>query len=107
MKKHETLFPQPEGECFLCAILGEYKYHSIRERHHIFYGSNHAQAEKYGFTIYLCRHHHRGDEKGDKDAVHQPDRNDFDDFLKRWAQKKYEETHTRAEFMNIFGRSWL
>ena len=33
--------------------------------------------------------------------------NDFDDFLKRWAQTEYEKTHTRAEFMEIFGRSWL
>ena len=106
-KKTPTLFPQPEGECFLCAVLGEYKYHSILERHHIFYGSCHAQAEKYGFTINLCRHHHRGDEAGDKDAVHRPDKNDLDDFLKRWAQAEYEKTHTREEFMNIFSRSWL
>lgn len=106
-RRKKTLFPQPEGECFLCAIMGEYKYHSERERHHIFYGMHHAQAEAHGFTIYLCRHHHRGDEEGERDAVHRRDLNDFDDFLKRWAQTEYEKTHTRAEFMEIFGRSWL
>ena len=28
-------------------------------------------------------------------------------LLKAAAQRKFEETHTRKEFMDIFGRNWL
>ena len=107
-KRAETLFPQPEGECFLCARLDRFpKYHTHLEPHHIFYGNNHQQSDRYGFLINLCAHHHRGDELGDKDAVHSGDKNDYGEYIKRWAQAEYEKTHTRAEFMAIFNRSWL
>ena len=112
MKKHrkraKTIFPQPEGECFLCARLERFpKYHRNLEAHHIFFGCNHAQSDLYGFLINLCPHHHRGDEQGDKDSVHSEDKNDYADYIRRWAQVEYEKTHSREEFMQIFGRSWL
>ena len=107
-KKVESRFVQPEGECFLCARLEKYPmYHKELERHHIYWGCHHEQAELYGFTVNLCAHHHRGDEKGNKDAVHSPDKNDYGDYIKRWAQNEFEKTNTREQFMEIFGRSWL
>ena len=107
-KGSKSVFPQAEGECFLCARLESRPiYHKYLERHHIYYGRDHYMAEVYGFTINLCAHHHRGDADGDKDAVHRRDKNDYDDYIKRWAQFEYEKTHTRDEFLSIFGRSWL
>lgn len=107
-KRAASIFRQPEGECFLCARLERWpKYHSQLETHHIYYGCNHSQSDKYGFLINLCAHHHRSDDLGDKDAVHSEDKNDYGDDIKRWAQKEYEKTHTRAEFMEIFGRTWI
>ena len=107
-KKTKSRFEQPDGECFLCARLERFpKYHTHLERHHIFYGCHHAQAEKYGFTIKLCSHHHRGDALGDKDAVHREDLNDYGDYIKRWAQAEYEKDHSHSEFMRIFGKSWI
>ena len=107
-KRAKTIFPQPEGECFLCARLDRWpKYHRNLEGHHIYYGCNHQQSDRHGFLINLCPHHHRGDERGNKDAVHSEDKNDYGDYIQRWAQQEYEKTHTREEFMAIFGRSWL
>ena len=105
--KTESIFKQPEGHCFLCDRQGLNVLYGNLERHHIYFGCDHAQAEKYGFTINLCLKHHRGDIMGDQEAVHSPDKNDNDAFLKRWAQTEYEKTHSRAEFMAIFSRSWL
>lgn len=107
-KKIPSRFYQEEGECFLCARLEPWpKYHKDLERHHIYWGCRHEAAEQYGFTVNLCPHHHRGDDKGDKDAVHRPDKNDYGNYIKRWAQNEFEKTHSREEFMEIFGKSWL
>ena len=107
-KKVTSRFFQEEGECFLCARLERWPvYHKNLERHHIYWGSRHEMAEQYGFTVNLCAHHHRGDEKGNKDAVHSPDKNDYGNYIKRWAQNEFEKDHSREEFMEIFGKSWL
>jgi hypothetical protein len=107
-KRAKSIFPQPEGECFLCARLEHFPiYHKHLEAHHIFFGCNHQQSDRYGFLVNLCAHHHRGDAEGDKDAVHSEDKNDYADYIRRWAQFEYEKTHTREEFIEIFGKSWL
>ena len=107
-KRAKSIFPQPEGECFLCARLERFPiYHKHLEAHHIFFGCNHQQSDRYGFLVNLCAHHHRGDAAGDKDAVHSEDKNDYADYIRRWAQFEYEKTHTREDFIGIFGKSWL
>ena len=64
------------------------------ERHHVFYGSGLRQlSEKYGMVAPLCHRCHRG--------------RPLDLMLKRLFQERFEQTHTRQEFMAIFGRSWL
>ena len=71
------------------------------ERHHVFYGSGLRQlSEKWGMVAPLCHRCHRGSH-----GVHfsRP----LDLMLKRLFQEKFEETHTREEFMEVFGRSWL
>ena len=72
------------------------------ERHHVFYGRGLRQlSEKHGMVAPLCHRCHRDSHAG----VHfnKP----LDLMLKRLFQEKFEEIHTRQEFVAIFGRSWL
>ncbi len=102
----KSIFKQESGSCFLCALSGHYVYHDYLEEHHIFFGTaNRKKSEKYGLKVKLCVHHHRGDIRGNKEAVHS--NIDLDRKLKRITQKKFEETHTREDFRKEFGQSWL
>lgn len=72
------------------------------ECHHVFYGRAYRHlSEKYGMKVWLCSEHHRG-----RTGVHGGNR-DLGLRLMRYAQRKFEETHTREEFMSIFGRNRL
>lgn len=87
---------QKEHECLVCR--STYNLHV----HHCFFGSaNRKLSEKYGLTVFLCPRHHNMSNAG----VH------FDKTLdlkiKQLAQRKFEETHTREEFMAIFGKNYL
>ncbi len=85
---------QNNKECWVCG-------NPNVEDHHIFFGtSNRKWSEKYGLKVWLCPIHHRGDY-----GVHH--NKQADQVLKESAQKKFEETHTREEFMAIFGRNYL
>ena len=86
---------QKEKVCRICGTT-----YNIHE-HHVFFGtSNRKQSEKYGLKVYLCYEHHEGTQ-----GVHH--NRDLDIHLKQIAQQKFEETHTREEFRQIFGKSWL
>lgn len=91
---------QKEKVCFISGST------SNLEEHHIFYGSaNRKLSEKYGLKVYLTKHFHTGDINGNQDAVHF--NRDLDAYLKQKAQTRFEYTHTREEFITIFGRSYL
>ena len=86
---------QEKKECYVCKMtLG---LHS----HHIFGAANRKKSEQHGLKVWLCGYHHNLSNMG----VHfyKP----LDIKLKRLAQEKYEETHTREEFMREFGRNYL
>ena len=85
---------QNEKECLVCGT--PYGLH----KHHIFFAGNRQVSERNGFTCYLCWQHHIGPY-----GVHY-DR-ELDKAIKRRCQAKYEETHTRAEFMALIGRNYL
>lgn len=86
---------QEKKECFVCRTTQDLQLH------HVLYGtSNRKQADKYGLTVWLCLRHHTGDR-----GVHFDKRLDLK--LKEMAQAKFEETHTREEFIKIFGRNYL
>lgn len=87
---------QTDKECLVCRTT--YNLH----RHHVFEGmSNRKNSEKHGCWCWLCANHHNMSNYG----VH------FDKVLdieiKKRTQRKFEESHTREEFIQIFGRSWL
>jgi len=86
---------QSEKKCFFCGKA------SNLEDHHIFFGTaNRKLSEKYGLKVYLCPYHHRG--KGGPHGSFIVNM-----ALKEIAQRKFEETHSREEFRNIFGKSYL
>ena len=70
-------------------------------KHHIFYGPNRKISEKHGFYIWLIPELHNMSDKG----IHFD--KEFDLKIKRICQSKYEETHTREEFMQLIGRNYL
>ena len=87
---------QTEKECYICGS-------PYVEEHHIFYGtSNRKNSERTGLKVYLCPYHHRG-----QGGVHHAGNKSLDLELKRIAQRKFEETHTREEFMRIFGQNYI
>ena len=87
---------QTEKKCYVCGTTC-----NLHE-HHVFPGlANRKQSEKHGFKVYLCgRHHNLSD-----DGVHF--NRELDLRLKRECQAKFEETHTRKEFMGIIGKNYL
>jgi hypothetical protein len=86
---------QTEKECFVCkATYG-------LEEHHCIYGSaNRKQSELHGLKVWLCAEHHRGNS-----GVHF--NRELDLSIKRFAQTEFEKTHTREDFIRIFGKSYL
>lgn len=83
--------------CFFTGLDKEYC-----ETHHIFFGRGLRKlSEKYGMKVYLSPECHRGSRIG----VHHNRKNNL--TIKRYAQHEFEKTHTREEFIKIFGKSYL
>lgn len=89
------------GECFLCALEGDHRVKPT-ERHHVIYGNGMREvSEAQGWVVYLCNEHHRNAPY----AVHNC--RATREKLCRIIQLKYEETHTREEWMAIVGKNYL
>lgn len=90
---------QDKKVCYLCGRNGN---GDVLESHHCIGASNRNNSEKYGLKVWLCgdRCHRNG-----KNAVHRNRKTDLK--LKRIAQAKFEETHSREEFVSIFGKNYL
>lgn len=104
-KKHHRSILQPKEEkyCYLCAKLyGDYRIQRVQE-HHICPGTaNRAKSEELGLKVNLCdAHHEHGPE-----AVHGGSRANAE-LLMIHAQRAYEETHTREEWMWHIGKNYL
>ena len=92
MKKY-SLFTEDLSRCYVCGR----PYPQI---HHIMNGSNKAKSEEYGLILPLCLNHHTGAE-----GVHTKPEKML--ACKQMAQKKFEEEHTREEWIAEFGKSYL
>ena len=84
-------------KCYLCGM----DYETL-DWHHIFFGPNRKHSEKYGLKVRLC--HSKCHIFGER-AAHNCKETDLK--LKKIGQKKFEETHSREEFMQIFGRNYI
>ena len=76
------------GYCGYCG-----KYCEKLDTHEIYGGSNRKRSIKYGFVKLLCRKCH------ENEKILQE--------LKIKTQKEFEKTHTREEFIEIIGKSYL
>lgn len=73
-------------------------------KHHVYHGTALRKiSEAHGFWCWLRWDWHNGSRYG----VHGCDGHNLDMRLKRECQERFEETHTRAEFMNLIGRNYL
>jgi uncharacterized pyridoxamine 5'-phosphate oxidase family protein len=89
-----------QGKNKICFITGRT---DNLHKHHCFYGNpNRKISDKHGFWVYLTGEYHNQNSRID---VHR--NKDFDLMLKRLCQEKYEEEHTREEFVALIGRSYL
>lgn len=71
------------------------------QRHHIYFGANRRISEQNGFYVWLIPEYHNMSDYG----VHFDKA--FDLKLKQDCQRKYEETHSREEFIALIGRNYL
>jgi len=85
---------QPNDKC--CFISGSV---INLDQHHIYHGvGNRSLADKYGCWCWLRHDIHM--------SLHDKDK-DLDKYLQQECQREFEKTHTREEFMKIFGKSYL
>lgn len=88
---------QKNKECFVTkSTEGLHKHHCIG-------GINRKLAEEDGLWVWLRWDHHIADSPN---PTPHNDR-DTDMFYKRMAQRKYEETHSRQEWMARYGKNYL
>lgn len=68
------------------------------EKHHIFGGTrNRTNSDQDGLWVWICRTHHEETHRGGA----------LMDYLHNRGQRAYEETHTRKEFMERYGKNYL
>lgn len=90
--------------CWLCMrIRNDYSEYAagVLHKHHVFMGPFRDVSEAEGFFVWLCPGHH----EHSHDSVH---RNmTVCRQLQRDTQAAYERTHTRREFVDLIGKSYL
>ena len=102
-RKHRAGILAPkDGTCYLCRMLNGDKQIQITEEHHIFFrGGQRWKSEEDGLKVQLCMAHHR---EG-PEAVHKNAR--VCRRLQAAAQKEYEKTHTREDFVARYGKNYI
>ena len=102
-KKHKPSILQEKGSpCYLCMKMRpHYEWQKVVHEHHIFGGSNRDKSEAEGLKVYLCLDHHING----KEAVH--NNAGLMRELRQDGQRAFEKTHTREEFMKLFGKNYL
>lgn len=91
-------------ECYVCRKRYGMSAVGGLQRHHIYYGNkNRSVSEKNGFWVWLMPIWHNASNV----AVHCKNGAALDLELKRDCQRKFEETHTREEFLSLIGRNYL
>ena len=70
--------------------------------HHIYFGASRKISDENGFWVWLTGEYHNQNSRID---VHH--NRELDLKLKRECQAKYEETHSREDFMKLIGKNYL
>lgn len=93
---NESILTGWEEKCFITGAMN-----CDLVRHEIFYGTaNRELSKKHGLWVYLIPELHNTTNQG----VHF--NKELDLYLKRTAQTEFEKTHTREEFIKMFGRNY-
>lgn len=83
-------------KCALCGI--GTKEGGVLTIHHVYHGRKYKHlSDKNGFLLTLCDQCHR---KLHSSRV-------IDKHVQKGMQRKYEQTHSREEFVELMGHSWL
>lgn len=93
---------QFDRECWACRELYGIRTIINLEEHHIYPGNPRRElSERCGLKVWLCNKHHTKPPLG----VHcNPP---LMDELQRAGQRAYERTHSRADFVMLFGKNYL
>lgn len=83
-----SIFTDNYKTCYYCGI-----GRSQLDIHEVYGGSNRQRSMKYGLCVPLCRACHSNE------YVIQD--------LRKWCQREYEKKHSRDEFIEIIGKSYL
>lgn len=94
---------QDKKECYVCRKRYGMSAVGGLECHHIYAGKNKLVSDINGFWVWLLPMWHNCSNM----AVHGKNGAELDFELKRDCQRKYEETHTREEFIKLIGRNYL
>ena len=94
-KSKPTIMDTKPSECFLCGRWCR------THKHHIYGGANRKLSEREGLYVYLCPACHNMS----RDGVHM--NAEKNRALQVAGQRRYEETHSRQDFMQIFGRNYI
>lgn len=84
-----------EKRCYICGSPVDVEYH------HVYFGPLRPISDKHRLTVWLCHMHHTGS----LDSVHR--NRQIDLLIKQAVQSKYEETHSRQDFIDLIGRNYL
>lgn len=88
---------QTEKECFITGSTVNL------HKHHVYAGGRRKISEREGFWVWLIGAYHNQSDYG----VHGKYGHELDFELKRACQARYEESHTREEFIKLIGKSYL
>ena len=88
-RKRYSILVEDIEHCFVCGK-------SPVDIHEIYGGANRKTSMANGFCLPLCRYHHEIATNSNTMAV----------WLKEMCQQKFEETHSRAEFMSLIGKNY-
>ena len=91
---------QSKNECFICKT----NYDVITTNNlteYLIFNEYPKQSNKYGLKIKLCYRHN------DFNKYQEKFKNALEVSLKQLAQKKFEETRNRKEFIKQFNKSYL
>ncbi len=99
----KSILHEKDGTCYLCMALNDdYQIHAYLEEHHVIPGNPGRRiSEENGLKVYLCIPHHRGTAA----AVHSNHDNML--LIQRDAQRAFERTRSRDEWMRTVGRNYL
>ena len=102
MKKTESIMQTDKSRCYLCRRPNQYGLNGLEEHHAIEGNGRRPISEQYGLKVYVCgiTCHREG-----PNSIHKNEEVALK--VKQDAQRKFEETHTREEWIEAFTKNYL